>query len=91
MNNEVDDNEIGNEEINDNNKETALLQEKLMKANIWNYIDKIIQKCLNYAKVFKSKIGISSIHIHLKSHGLLFKKEKQITLNNYVKRYSQKV
>ncbi|CAI2199383.1 18921_t:CDS:1, partial [Funneliformis geosporum] len=67
------------------------LQEKLTKADVWNFVDKTTRKCPNCAKIFGNKTGTSSIRSHLKSHGLLLEKEKQTTLDNYVKRHSQEI
>src|SRR6266498_3249941 len=85
-NNNDDDNNDGNNNDDDDN-----LQEKLKTSNVWNFVDKTTCKCPNCAKIFGIKTGTSSIHTHLKSHGLLLEKEKQTTLDSFIKRHSREV
>ena len=80
---------VGNGGNNDNDGDN--LQEKSKTSDVWNFVDKITRKCPNCAKIFGIRTGTSSIRTHLKSHGLLLEKEKQTTLDSFIKRHSREV
>ncbi|CAB4431752.1 unnamed protein product [Rhizophagus irregularis] len=76
-----DDNEGG-----DNDDSTKKTNEQRSKvSNVWNFVDKVSRKCSCCSKIFNKKTGTSSIRTHLKSHGIKLEKEKQTTLDSFVK------
>ncbi len=89
-NNDDDDDNNGGNGGNDNN-DSDNLQEKSKTSDVWNFVDKTTHKCPNCAKIFGIRTGTSSIRTHLKSHGLLLEKEKQTTLDSFIKRHSKEV
>ena len=92
-NNEDRDNEDNNnddEEHNDDDDgETS--KEKLTTSDVWEFVDKATRKCPSCGKIFKKSTGTSSIRSHLQNHGILLVKAKQTSLDNFVKRHSQKI
>ena len=73
--NKEEDNENNNDNDNNNNKRETNNQ-RLKTSDVWNFVDKETHKCLSCSKIFEKKTGTSSIHIYLKSHGILLIKEK---------------
>ena len=92
-NNEDRDNEDNNnddeEHNDDDNGETS--KEKLTTSDVWEFVDKATRKCSSCGKIFKKSTGTSSIRSHLQNHGILLVKAKQTSLDNFVKRHSQKI
>ena len=84
-----EDNNNNNEEHNDDDGETS--KEKLTTSDVWEFVDKATRKCPSCGKIFKKSTGTSSIRSHLQNHGILLVKTKQTSLDNFVKRHSQKI
>src|SRR6266498_3799020 len=88
-NDDDDDNNGGNGGNDDNNGDN--LQEKSKTSDVWNFVDKTTCKYPNCAKIFGIRTGTSSICTYLKSHKLLLEKEKQTTLDIFIKRHLREV
>jgi len=84
-----DNNNDDDEHNDDDDGETS--KERLATSDVWEFVDKTTRKCPSCGKVFKKSTGTSSIRSHLQNHGILLVKAKQTSLDNFVKRHSQKI
>ena len=99
--NEGEDND-NREEDNDNreednnnrgaadNDEGETSKERPITSDVWDFVNRKTRKCPSCGKIFEKKTGTSSIRAHLQSHGMLLTKEKQTTLDNFVKKKATK-
>src|SRR5256886_16523757 len=89
-NNGNEDNDNDDDDHNDDDDgETS--KERLTTSDVWEFVDKTTHKCPSCGKIFKKSTGTSSIRSHLQNHGILLVKAKQTSLDNFVKRHSQKI
>jgi len=84
-----DNNNDDDEHNDDDDGETS--KERLATSDVWEFVDKTTRKCPSCGKIFKKSTGTSSIRSHLQNHGILLVKAKQTSLDNFVKRHSQKI
>src|SRR5436190_8163209 len=88
-----DDDEDHNDDDEDHNDDDdgETSKERLTTSDVWEFVDKTTRKCPSCGKIFKKSTGTSSIRSHLQNHGILLVKAKQTSLDNFVKRHSQKI
>lgn len=87
---ENEDNNNDDDEHNDDD-DGGTSKERLATSDVWEFVDKATRKCPSCGKIFKKSTGTSSIRSHLQNHGILLVKAKQTSLDNFVKRHSQKI
>ena len=90
-NNEDGNNEDNNNEDNDNEDEEINKKIRPIKSDVWDFVDITTRKCPNCEKIFKKSTGTASIRTHLQNYGILLVKEKQTSLDHFVKRHSSKI
>src|SRR3989440_9315530 len=86
-----DDDHNDDDEVHNDDDDGETSKERLTTSDVWEFVDKTTRKCPSCEKIFKKSTGSSSIRSHLQNHGILLVKAKQTSLDNFVKRHSQKI